>query len=39
MFIQLQLKDIVAKESSPRTNDLDHILGRFNGFASFYKFG
>ena len=30
IFIQLQLKGILAKESSPRTRDLNHILGRFN---------
>ena len=30
IFIQLQLEGILAKESSPRTKDINHILGRFN---------
>ena len=30
IFIQLQLKGTVAKESSPRANDLNHISGRIN---------
>ena len=30
IFIQLQLKGILAKRSSPRTKDLKYILDRFN---------
>ena len=39
IFIQLQLKDIVAKESSPRTNDLNHILGRITEISTSFEFG
>ena len=39
IFIQLKLKGIVVEESSPRTNDLNHILDLTEFFTSFCKFG
>ena len=39
IFIQLQLKGIVTKESSPRTNDLYHISGRINEICTSFEFG
>ena len=39
IFIQLQLKGIVTKESSPRTNYLNHISGRINEICTSFEFG